>query len=111
VCYIDSIELIKSHSLSGIVPLNGGNFTYTNETTYRKIVPNLEISDTDYIDNITIISQKFDGKIIKIILDNCLNDGNIDLALQQKSEVVNSTTFTSHYVSGTTPPFRIREYV
>jgi len=111
--YVDAIDLIQNQSLSSIVGLNASNFDYTDETTYRLIKPDLEITSEDYLENITLISQKMDGKMVKIVLRNCLNDGNIDTALEQKSEIVNGTTFTSHYEpsAGTTTPLDLYEYV
>jgi hypothetical protein len=113
VCYIDSIDLIQNQSNSSFLPLNGGGFYYTDETTYRKFKYTLEILDKDYLENVVIIGQKMDGKMIKIILKNCLNDGAINLALEAKNEVVNETQFTGHYKygAGTTFPLTIREYV
>jgi hypothetical protein len=109
IVYIDNIELIQAGLKSTIV--NG--FDNTNETTYIKYVQSLEIADSKYLENITLVGQRVDGKMIKIVLKHCLNDGNISLGLQEKDEVVNSTEFTSHYsnISGTIPPVDIYEYV
>jgi hypothetical protein len=114
ICYIDSIELIQTQSFSSPLPLNGGGFRYTNVGgNYREIVPDLEIRDDDYLENVTIIGQKQDGCKIKIIARDCLNDGAIALALQEKSEIVNSTQFTSHYkkISPIKTPISIYEYL
>ena len=113
VCYIDTIELIQTHSYSAPVALNGSDVYYSDETTYREIKQDLEITDDDYIENLTIIGQRQDGYKVKIVMKNCLNDGNVSLALQEKKEIVNSTQFTSHYKSSamTTVPIEIYEYV
>lgn len=110
---IDDISLIQAQTNSAIVPVNGGGFKYTNNGTYREFIPALEILESDYLENVTLVCQKMDGKKVKIILTNCLNDGKIDLAFKEKNEVVNKTTFTGHYRIGaaTIPPIRIREYV
>ena len=110
--YVDSIELIQDQSDSAIVPVNGSGFEYTNETTYKEFTPNLEITDSDYLENITLVGQKTDGKMFKIIMENVLNDGNISLAFESKDEVVHETQFTGHYKygSGLTCPIKFREY-
>ena len=113
VCYIDSIDLIQNHSYSAPIAINGSGINYTDETTYREITESLEILSRDYIDDITIVGQKQDGYKFKAILENCLNDGAISLALQEKKEVVNSTQFTAHYDPNTmtTAPVKMREYI
>lgn len=111
--YIDSIELIQNQSDSSIVPINGSGFDYTDEGTYKQYLPDLEISDTDYLENVTIIGQRPDGNKIKIVAKNVLNDGNISLAFEDKDETVNETQFTGHYKygSGLVCPIEFYEYV
>jgi hypothetical protein len=113
VFYVDSISLIHNQDVSAPVPVNGSGFGYTNETTYRAYRPSLEIASTDYLENVTLVGQRFDGKKMKMILKNCLNDGKISLALQEKTEVVNDTQFSGHYKYGaaTTCPFTMKEYI
>jgi hypothetical protein len=113
VFYVDAIDLIQSQTNSSIVGLNGGNFDYTDETTYRLIKPDIEITKYDYLENVTLVGQKMDGKMVKIVLKNCLNDGGIDTALEEKNEAINNTVFTSHYKQGaeTTCPIELFEYV
>lgn len=110
---IDSISLLHNQDVSAPVPVNGGGCTYTNETTYRQYRPTLEITANDYVENLTLVGQRLDGKMIKMILKDCLNDGKISKALQEKNEVIDDTQFSGHYKSSkaTTPPFVIREYV
>jgi len=109
---IDSIYLVQASTASSIVPVNGHGFTYTDEGTYKKYIPDLEIVDEDYLFNLTLINHRHDGKTNEIILKNALNDGAISLALQSKSEVVNSSQFTASYSKSnpTDVPFSIREY-
>lgn len=111
--YVDSIDLIQNQSDSAIVPVNGGGFSYTQESGYKRYIPNLEITKNDYLDNVTIIGQKCDGKKIKIVQKQCLNDGNINVAFEAKDEVVHETQFTGHYAygSGLVCPIEIFEYV
>ena len=54
-----------------------------------------------------------DGKTVKIVLKNALNDGNISLALEDKDEVVQETQYTGHYKygSGLVCPIELYEYV
>lgn len=112
--YVDSIDLIENQSSGTLFPLkgNGGEFSYTDEGDYRKFVGNLSIADDDYYENIAVVEMKHSGKPYITILERCYNDGNINLALNEKDESVNSTEFTGHY-EGTTPtvvPIEIRDY-
>lgn len=110
--YIDSVSLIQNQSKSSILPVNSTGVSYTDEGDYREFTLSLEIAATDYLENVTLVGQRYDGKMVKIILENCINDGKIELALQEKDEVVQSTQFTGHYKTSsvTTTPFKIREY-
>ena len=117
IFYVDTIDMLMTitDGTDGInIPLEGqgGGFSYTNETTYKKYVPKIGIDDTDYLHNVTIISTKHDGKMVKYIGSNMLNDGNIELAFGEKSEVVTNTQYTGHYLpsKGTTIPLQIKEY-
>jgi hypothetical protein len=111
--YVDSIDLLQNQSNSSIVPINGHGFDMTNQTTYREMTPNLEILDADYYENITLVGQRHDGKKVKIVMKNCLNDGKIELALEEKDEVVNETQFTAHYDASSplVVPIALYEYV
>ena len=116
--YVDSISMLMtisddSDSFAAPIEGQGGNWTYTNETTYKKYTPKINIEDDDYLHNVTIIGIKHDGKMIKVIQDNSFNDGNVALAMGEKDEVVTSTQYTAHYEpsKGSTIPVRIREYV
>jgi hypothetical protein len=113
VFYVDSIELIQNQSDSAIIPVNGSGFGYTNETTYKEYTPNLEITDSDYLENITLVGQRLDGNKVKIVLKTVLNDGNISLAFESKDEVVHETQFTGHYKvgAGLVCPIELFEYV
>lgn len=110
VFYVDSIELIQAQTKSTVVGVNGGGMSYTDEGDYRKFIPNLTLDDNEYYENITVVGMKHSGKPFKIEMKNCLNDGNISLALQEKDEVVNSTTFTAHYNDPVTVPVKIRDW-
>jgi len=111
--YFDSFSLIHNQTNSLCLPAGGGNFEYVDHTTYRTWDMGLEINDEDYYENITLVGQRFNGKMFKIILKNCFNDGNVSLAFQEKKEIVDNTVFTAHYdrTLGTTFPLIMREYV
>ena len=108
--YIDSVDLIQNHTNSTIVPVQGAGMTYTDEGDYKKFVPNLEILDSEYYENIVVYGYRLNGYPMLYYLENCLNDGKISLAMKEKDEVVNSTQFTSHFNDPTDIPFKIREY-
>jgi hypothetical protein len=111
--YVDSVDLIQNQSDSAVVPVNGSGFGYTDETDYKEYTPDLEIADTDYLENVTLVGQRLDGKKVKIVAKNVLNDGNISLSLESKDEAVHETQFTGHYKygAGLTCPIELYEYV
>lgn len=113
VFYVDSIDLIQNQSDSAIIPVNGSGFGYTDETAYKEYTPDLEITENNYLENVTLVGQRLDGKKVKIVAKNVLNDGNISLALESKDEVVHETQFTGHYKygAGLTCPIELYEYV
>lgn len=86
--------------------------TVTDMTTYQRIQFNLNIEDTDYLSNIAFVGKKHSGKACIIILENCLNDGNISWEHKEKDEVVAEMQYTSHYLRTalTTPTIKIFEY-
>lgn len=110
--YIDSIGLIQNQSDSAIVPVNGSVFDYTDEGDYKRYTPDLNISDSDYLENINLIGCKLDGKKIRIQLLNAFNDGNLSLAFESMEEVVNETQFSGHWKDGNFAcPIEFFEYV
>lgn len=113
VCYIDDIQMLEAQTNSSPVNVNGSGFNYTTEELYREYKPTLEIADGDYLDNVTLVGARNDGKKVKIVLKNCLNDGNVELGFKEKDEVVSSTEWVSHYLNtaGTTTPFELYEEV
>ena len=110
--YFSSLNLIQGNTKSAIVPVNAGSFVQTKETTNYVFTPNLEVLEADYLNNLTIVTQKLDGNMVKIILENAYNDGAISAAMQEKDEVVNSTQFTAKYDKNipTTVPVKFRFY-
>lgn len=114
IFYADCIYLIQTNSVlrSSLFPVDGGGMGVTDETTYYEYTPDLSINRNDYYNNIAIVGQKQDGKAWILIFYECLNDGAISLAINEKNEVIGPTTFTSHFKKGTktTIPFKIRDY-
>lgn len=114
VFYVDSVYLIQNTTNGVGVPIvgSGHGFTMTDEGTYKKFIPNLEILDSDYFDNIAIVGQKLDGKAFIFIMHNVLNDGNIQKAFKDKDEVVTSVQLKAHYerTKQTTVPIIMRDY-
>lgn len=114
VLYFDNVTLIEDQELSTIVSTKGtgGEFSYVVQGDYRKFTPSLEIADNDYYENIAIITRKFSGELFIDVYEKVYNDGNLSLALEEKDEAVNGTTFTGHYVGTdvTKVPFYFREY-
>ena len=108
-CYIDDIFLMQNISKSTLVPLNGGAFTLTQETTYRKVIERANIENNDYLDNIAWIGNTHNGKAVKIIVKNALSDENLSNEIAKQSEVVSEVTYTGHYLRGamTTIPYEI----
>jgi len=110
--YVDAISLLQVVTKGTMLPINGANLTMTDQTTYKSIVGDLEITDADYFENIAIVGQKHDGKQFIVIVRDVYNDGAINLALKEKTQVVNGTEFTGHFKAGspTTCPISIRDY-
>lgn len=110
--YVDTVSLLQNQSKSTIVPLNGAFFSMTDEGDYRKIVGNLDVSDNNYYENIAVVGKKHSGKDFIVICRNMANDGKIERALKEKTEVVSGTEFLGHYdsFSPMTVPLTIRDY-
>jgi hypothetical protein len=114
VCYIDSINHMQA-DVSRSFPIStgqGGKYRYTDEGAYKKAVPYLPIPDSNYLDNIGIVGQFHDGKRLDIILENVYDDGNVNLAIAEKTEVIYAVQFTAHYnrATPTKIPVEFRHY-
>lgn len=90
----------------------GTSATVTDMTTYKKINFRLNIEDSDYLSNIAFVGTLHSGKQGIIILENCLNDGNISWEHKENDEVVAEMQYTSHYLRTalTTPTIKIYQY-
>lgn len=111
--YLDSVSLLQATTQSSMVGGSiGGKFAYTDEGSYKQFTPYLPIPDANYLDNIGLVGQFHDGKRLDIILENCIDDGSINIAIQEKTEVVYSVQFTGHYrrSAPTTVPVEFRHY-
>ena len=65
----------------------------------------LDVEETDYIDNITLIGEKLGGGYIRITIFNAFSDQGIEIAMEDREETVVETTFAAHFdpeSSGTT---------
>jgi len=110
--YVDCISLLQNQSKSTMVPLNGAFFSMTDEGDYRQIIGNFEVNDNNYYENIAVVGKKHSGKNFIVIIRHVANDGKIERALKEKSEVVAGTEFLGHYTSYSplTVPVTIRDY-
>ena len=110
--YIDNIFLLQNISKSANVPINGGSFDLTQETTYRKIIERANIENEDYLDNIAWVGNTQDGKAVKIIIKNALSDENLSNEIAKQSEVLSEVSYMGHYLRGAMPtvPYEIHIY-
>ena len=65
------------------------------ETTVLK--SSLDIDETDYIDNITLIGEKLGGGYIRITIFNAFSDQGIEIAMEDREETVVEVTFAAHF--------------
>lgn len=81
----------------------------TAESTYDTVTGTLTIASGDYND-VTFVGQTKDGKAVTIEVDDAINMANIELTLEEKSEVVPALEFTGTYLetARTTPPWRVK---
>lgn len=81
----------------------------TTGATYDEVTGNLTIAAGDYND-VSFVGKTKDGKAVTIEIDDAINIANIELALEDKNEVVPSLEFTGHYdeTTRTTPPWRVK---
>lgn len=81
--------------------------------TYKKISFDTDFASGDVLDNVAFLGYKADGKYCKIILENALNTGNIEIEHKEKDELVGEMTFEGFftYSAPTTAPIKIQEEV
>lgn len=81
----------------------------TSNENYDSITGTLSVVAGDYND-VTFVGKTKDGKAVTIEVDDALNLSNLELGLEEKSEVVASMEFTGHYDESAreTPPWRVK---
>jgi hypothetical protein len=112
--YVDDITLVQAQTKGMIVPLNGAaNFSMTDAGDYKSIVGDLEITDTDYYNNVALVGTKMNGKEFIVILYNVAHNEELDIALKEKSNIINSVELIAHFDRSTPieTPMEIRDYV
>lgn len=79
--------------------------------THDKITRDAEIADTNYCTNIAIVGKisGSDENFIGII-NNVINDGNLEVGMEDRNEAGIATQFTAHYLASDldTEPWEIR---
>lgn len=98
--YIDNVFLLHNITKSANVPVSGGAFDLTQETTYRKILERANIENGDYLENVAWIGNTQGGKAVKIIINNALSDENLSNEIAKQNEFVSEVTYTGHYLKG-----------
>jgi hypothetical protein len=88
----------------------GGLSVDSSGVNYDVVTENIDLASGDYLTNIAFVGENAAGEDIVIIVKNALGDGNIELAIEDKKEVVPETQFTGHYASDalTTVPYEMR---
>jgi len=68
-----------------------------SNTEYVEMRERLEIKDEDYLKNVAFVGETKDGKDVVIIIENPLGDGETDISIEAKENVVPEIQFTGHY--------------
>lgn len=91
-----SVKEVTADSLT--IALGSVTSSTTAVTGYTQIIPNQDIADSDYIDNITWIG-KIIGKTkpIAIVMKNVLSLNGLSFQVQDKNEGVIPLVLTAHY--------------
>ncbi|WP_067725372.1 hypothetical protein [Oceanobacillus damuensis] len=64
---------------------------------YKKFRPNIDYKLSDYVDNLAYITKTHAGNTVAYVIENVLGDGALNVAFEDKSEIVPETTFTAHF--------------
>lgn len=104
-----TLNALEIADLTRLTKFYAGMAVDTADITYDKLTANDQIADTDYLTNVTFIGETAAGKEVIILIKNALGDGNMELALEDKEEIVPEVTFTGHYDNTDikTEPFEI----
>jgi hypothetical protein len=106
VLKIKALEL----GIANLPKFFGGMTVDSSGVSYDSITENIAIAAADYLTNVAFVGENGDGEDVIIIIKNALGDGNIEMAIEDKNEIVPETQFTGHYASDalTTVPYEIR---
>jgi hypothetical protein len=66
-------------------------------TDHDVITANPDITDADYLTNVAFVGSTKDGRPVVIIVKNALGDGDLELKMEDKDEIVPEIQFTGHY--------------
>ena len=101
---------IKEISAEAMQLALGTGVIGAGQTGYQKITANVDISLTDYVDNITWVG-KLSGseKPVIIVVKNALSTNGLSLTMADKAEAVIAATFTGYYDASDldSPPFEL----
>lgn len=103
---INALEL----DTTNLPKLFAGMDVDTAGVDFDVLTERLNIADSDYLTNVAFVGENHKGEDIVIVLKNALGDGNLEMAIENKNEIVPSAQFTAHY-DPTTPetvPYEIR---
>lgn len=80
----------------------------TTGTGIETVTGTLTIAAGDYVD-VQWVGKRKDGKPLTIKVDNALNRANLEWALEDKQEIIQTLEYTGHYAeaSRTTPPWSV----
>jgi hypothetical protein len=90
---VNALEIVNAENLTKFY---AGLQVDESNVDYDVITAKKQIDDTDYIDNVAFVGETLTGEEIVIIIKNALGDGAMELALEDKEEVVAEVQFTAH---------------
>jgi hypothetical protein len=84
----------------------------TTVPSYTKYRPNVDFSDSDYLNNLAYVTETENGDLVAYVIENALGDGALSAAFADKDEVVAEVTFTAHFdpADMSTVPTYIAQY-
>jgi phage minor structural protein len=100
---IDKMYLKYESDKASIMPINNGYAILSVDEGINTLVPITSLNASDYLDNITLISNTKNEKRVKLVFNKCLNDGAIEHAFNQYEKVVKKTVFTAYSEDGESP--------
>jgi hypothetical protein len=102
---VNTLEIANSETVTDLYATLQKDDTGTDV----KVTAKKQIDDTDYLNNVTFVGENAKGQPVIITVLNALGDGNLELALEDKEEVVPEVQFTGHADPAdiATPPFEL----